>query len=37
VEEGDLPAAVALVQRALAKKPDAGLERYLNQIRAAIP
>jgi tetratricopeptide (TPR) repeat protein len=37
VEQGDFARAAALVQRALAKKPDPALERYLAQIRAAMP
>lgn len=37
VEQGDLPAAAVWVQKALERKPDTALERYLAQIRAAMP
>jgi tetratricopeptide (TPR) repeat protein len=37
VEQGDLPSAVQFLQRALARKADPALERYLAQIRAAMP
>lgn len=37
VEQDDLPAAAAWVQRALERRPDQALERYLAQIRAAMP
>ncbi len=37
VEQGDMAAAANWVQRALARKADPALERYLAQIRAAMP
>jgi tetratricopeptide (TPR) repeat protein len=37
VERNDFARAAEFVQRALARKPDPALERYLAQIRAAMP
>ena len=37
VQQDDVPAAIAFVQRALARRHDDALERYLTQLRASLP